>query len=106
MTKEVVIQLRDDLSKKLADDVSTREFTIDGVAYETELSDENYAKFQKAVARFVAAARVKKKTRKKPPPQRQGDVRQWAVAAGYEVAARGALPAEVIEAYRLHKSEG
>lgn len=28
------------------------------------------------------------------------DIREWAAASGYEVAPRGKLPAEVVEAYR------
>jgi len=103
MTKEVVIQLRDDLTKEPGADVSTREFTIEGIAYEIELGDANYAEFLSATQRFVDAARrkVTQKRRNAPPKKHgQAEIRKWAVANGYEVPARGWVPKHITKAYR------
>lgn len=107
MTKEVIVRLRDDLSKQLGESVETREFTIDGVEYESELSAENYAKFLKATEKFRTAARpkkrraVKKAAAKKKPKTEAGLVREWARETGRECNPRGSVPPELLEEYRV-----
>ena len=104
MTKEVIIRLRDDLDKKLGQSVSSREFTIDGIEYETELSDANYNKLLKAVEPYVAVARPKKKVAKKKATKPKTDaakIREWARETGRQYPARGSLPPELVEAYRV-----
>jgi hypothetical protein len=121
MTKEVVVQLRDDISKELGEDVTTHPFVFDGVAYEIELSEENFEQFKLDMEPYVAAARAVKKSYKKraakavekpvkklSEKQRkqphskdnpQAKMRAWGRANGYEVAGRGGISAEVKHAY-------
>lgn len=46
MTQEVVTRLRDDLDRKLGDDVATRQFCWGKSDFEFELNDKNYESFQ------------------------------------------------------------
>lgn len=118
MTKEVVIRLRDDLDGKLGHTVTTREFTIDGQAYESELSDANYNKLLKAAQPFIDVARkAKRKTRKQAKlpekassakkPGRSGgqaEIRQWARSNNVEVAPKGSIASHVVDAWRAANS--
>lgn len=103
MTKEVVVRLRDDLDKKLGATVQTRTYTIDGVVYESELSDANYKSFLKATEAFRAVAREvrktpKKKTRK-PPQTESAKIRGWARDVGLMVPPRGSVPPDIVAQY-------
>lgn len=93
---------------------TTREFSFLGVDYEVDLTDANFAKFQKAVEKYTEFGRKVNKARRniKPGATRthttvgtttgRADldaVRQWARQNGYEVSDRGRIKGEVQEAF-------
>jgi hypothetical protein len=124
MATSVITHLLDDLE---GGDASTSvPFTWGGVQYEIDLNDKNAAAFEKAVARYVGAARrvggrattpraskaaapVKAKAAKAakaPKAAKSGkavdtsSVREWATKNGYEVSARGRLSSVILEAFK------
>jgi hypothetical protein len=105
MAKRTVVELTDDLDGSPA--TRTIEFTIDGVERTLDLNDKNAAKFEKAVAPFVEAARTlitrgKRRSRSTKTVSSKRDVhrvREWAQQNGFEISARGRIPRNVVEAY-------
>jgi hypothetical protein len=107
MAQKVVIELSDDLDGSQADETIT--FALDGRSYEIDLSEKNAAKLRKALAPFADAGRKQGGARReskrvaasrdsnRPDPSA---VRAWAASQGIEVAARGRVPAEVIEKFQ------
>lgn len=104
------VRLVDDLDGSDAD--TTVEFGLDGRSYEIDLGDEHATELRELLAPFVAAARragagagaAAGTRRKRPttPSTRRPDlpaVREWAMANGFEISARGRLSAAVLEAY-------
>ena len=88
--------------------VSTVTFSYDGETYEFELCQAHLDEFHRTMTQYTAAARpASDGARRRRPasrPQRrtdgnQPDVRAWARANGFEVSARGRIPADVREAY-------
>ena len=75
--------------------------------YEIDLSAKNATKLRDALETFASAARrvVARKHKAKSNGQaamsreQSAAIREWANANGYEVAARGRIAAEVVEAY-------
>lgn len=112
MTKELVVQLRDDIDGALGEDVVTRQFAFDGVAYEIELSDANHQEFCEYMEFYISHARKAKRVRprkaakkepekepeKTPRPVRK-EIREWAQQNGHDVKIRGNLSNEVRAAY-------
>lgn len=102
MARREVIQFFDDLDNTplSATEVKVIKFSIDGNNYIIDLSEQNAAKFEKALQPFLAVARkdtaTPKKTTHSPDPKL---VRAWAQSQGIEVAARGKLSNEVIDKY-------
>lgn len=84
-------------------------FSVDGRAYEIDLSEENADKFYKALAPFVSVARPagsatapragRRATRAKSDVD-LGAVRQWARENGHTVSDRGRVPATIVDAYK------
>lgn len=106
MARKVHVYMTDDLDGEIPAD-ETVSFSLDGTAYEIDLSAENARELREGLARFVAAARtVGKAARGKGSTggKRQGpapaDVRAWARENGHEVPDRGRIPAELVDAYR------
>lgn len=109
MAREEIITLVDDLDGTAADE--TVEFGLDGWAYEIDLNSENAKVLRSALVDFVGSARRvgKVKTGNVTPIRRGGParvdreqtraIREWASANGFEVSARGRIPAKVVEAY-------
>lgn len=102
MVQRVEISLVDDLDGTEA--AETVAFTLDGTAYEIDLSEKNAAKIRKGLDPYVSAARrvsrngtARRRSTPAGPPA--ADVRAWAQSNGYEVPERGRIPAEVREAY-------
>lgn len=100
--------LTDDLTGKKA--AETIKFSLDGQDYEIDLSRTNAKKLRSELAPYVEAGRKVKRSkstrktasRRKSGSNGQGDtaaIREWALANGYEVNARGRIPASVKEAY-------
>jgi hypothetical protein len=108
MAQQVVVQLVDDLDGSSSDDITTVQFGLDGVQYEIDLSATNADSLRKGLADFVTAARRTGGRLKKglPSPDggggsgEAGQIREWALDNGYELAARGRIAAHVVEAYR------
>lgn len=109
MAQKVTVQLVDDLDGTSPEDVSTVLFGLDGVSYEIDMSEANTERLRESLAEYVDAARrvggrVKRGT--KPGSQNgsgtgeAGQIREWALENGYELAGRGRIPSHVVEAYK------
>ena len=103
MAQRVQVELVDDVDGKAASETVT--FGLDGVSYEIDLSDKNAKALRKAYDRWIASAR-------RVGGRRSGGVtrvatgvdtaavRAWAASNGYEISARGRIPAEILDKYR------
>lgn len=103
-----IIQTMDDLDGTMVEhERGPLTFTVRGNSYEIDLNEVNEEKFNKAIARFVKAAREVK-----PPkpakrgkgatandPARLAAIRAWARENGHEVSDRGRIPGDIVEAY-------
>lgn len=114
MTRRIVHQLVDDLDGTVLDvgDGETVLFSLDGAAYEIDLTDLNASVLREAFAPYVAAARPigssrssagngsgGQRKRRRPGQQDYSAIREWAKQNGHQVSERGRVPASVIEAY-------
>ncbi|MDF2562720.1 MULTISPECIES: histone-like nucleoid-structuring protein Lsr2 [Microbacterium] len=110
MARKQITQLIDDLDGTVLESGEGKQitFSIEGRAYEIDLSDDNAEKFYKALAPFVDVARsirVNNTSRSRSSRANKSDldlgaVREWARANGHTVNERGRVPAAVIDAYR------
>jgi hypothetical protein len=57
MARKTIVTLVDDLTGETAEDISTVEFAVDGMAYELDLTDENSAKLRDTLSPYVRAGR-------------------------------------------------
>jgi hypothetical protein len=109
MAQKTLVILEDDLDGGEA--AETVSFSLDGVAYEIDLSTKNAAKLRDAMALYVGSARRVggRAGRGKAKAPRSGnartsDIREWARATGLDVSERGRIPAAIIEQYeKAHK---
>lgn len=116
MARKIVHQLIDDLDGTALEvgDGETVLFSIDGVAYEIDLTDENAAKLRDALTPFIDAARPvsardggttfgrggqSSRKQKRAGQRDYGPIREWAAKNGYTLSDRGRVPAEVLDAY-------
>ena len=115
MARRIVHQLVDDIDGTLLDvgEGETVLFSLDGVAYEIDLTDENAAALRSALERYTKAARTVSsaravsrsassssgRKRRRSGQQDYSGVREWAKQNGYQVSERGRVPASVLEAY-------
>lgn len=115
MARKIVHQLVDDLDGTVLEVGSgeTVLFSLDGIAYEIDLTDENADALRAAFAPFIAAARsvsarsggssggrgARSGAQKRAGQRDYTPVRTWAAANGYTVSARGRVPASVLDAY-------
>jgi hypothetical protein len=112
MARRTVVELIDDIDGKPAQETVT--FSLDGTAYEIDLSLENAGRLRSGLAPYVNGARKAGTPRGERPvrdvparPARTGhgreesaEFRAWARQNGIAVNERGRIPAKVIEAYR------
>ncbi len=113
MARKVITVLTDDLDGGKAD--RTVEFSLDGVAYTIDVSDENAGVLRKALDPFINAGRrlgrggadTPRGPRRATGSQTSGmnreqnrAIREWAVGNGYQISERGRIPVEVVEAYK------
>jgi len=107
MAKKVTVSLIDDFDGKQAD--GTVQFGLDGVSYEIDLSEKNAKKMREGLRPWVdAGQRIGGSRRRRAAGtggvsvdrSQSADIREWARKSGYEVARRGRIPAEVLDAYR------
>ncbi|MGW5582126.1 histone-like nucleoid-structuring protein Lsr2 [Micromonospora chokoriensis] len=113
MARKVITVLTDDLDGGKAD--RTVEFSLDGVAYTIDVSDENAGVLRKVLDPYINAGRrigrsAAESARLGRRPGRPSGasmdreqnqaIREWAVKNGYKISERGRIPVEVIEAYK------
>ncbi len=113
MARRIVHQLVDDIDGTLLEvgEGETVLFSLDGVAYEIDLTDENAAALRTSLERYTKAARTVSsaratssaaaagRKRRRSGQQDFSAVREWAKQNGYQVSERGRVPASVLEAY-------
>ena len=84
-------------------------FSLNGTAYEIDLSNDNAEALRTALEPYISAARRSSASRgpARTNARKSGtgasetaEIREWALANGHEVSSRGRIPANVIEAYR------
>ncbi|MFY1662208.1 histone-like nucleoid-structuring protein Lsr2 [Micromonospora sp. WMMD1274] len=113
MARKVITVLTDDLDGGKAD--RTVEFSLDGVAYTIDVSDENAGVLRKALDLYISAGRrigrgateVTRGARRTSRPSTSGmdreqnrAIREWAAKNGFEISERGRIPVSVVEAYK------
>lgn len=108
MAQKVEVQLIDDLEGGPADE--TVEFGLGGKRYEIDLKTDNVKKLYAFLDDYVGAARKASNSRTKTrtgtataatPADRDRNqaIREWARGQGHDVADRGRIPSEVVDAY-------
>ena len=106
MAQRVITELVSDLSNAPADETVT--FGLDGVTYEIEVTAQEAEALREGLAAYVGAGRrvggrkaargaTARQNGSEPSPK---VIREWAKANGYEVPARGRVPADVREAFK------
>jgi hypothetical protein len=111
MAQKVIVELVDDLDGTASDDISTVSFSLDGADYEIDLTEANAEQLRSTLEEYVASARrtggrIKRgtgpaKSTSRPAAEREKTkaIREWAKENGFDLAERGRIPANVIEAY-------
>ncbi len=103
MARKVQYLLVDDIDGGDADE--TVSFSLDGVAYEIDLSKQNAQALRDSLAPYVAAARrtAGRRGRGGRGRSRSGGetaaIREWARQQGMKISDRGRIPADIIEKY-------
>ena len=113
MAERIVRQLIDDIDgTEISEGKGERvEFSFRGTDYQIDLTAANAAKLDKALKPYIdAAAKVRAAGRGrrakangngngKTSPEQLAAIREWARKNGHEVADRGRIKAEVVEAF-------
>lgn len=109
MATKHIAQLTDDLDGSVIENGEGKQlaFSVEGRAYEIDLSDQNADEFYKVLSPYVDAARSVRSgasVRGGRPARPKSDlnlgaVREWARANGHTVSDRGRVPATVIDAF-------
>ncbi|MFC0674076.1 histone-like nucleoid-structuring protein Lsr2 [Brachybacterium hainanense] len=102
MARKTFVELIDDLDGSKADQTVT--FSLDGVSYEIDLSEDNASRLREELGTWVAKARRVSGRRTRgtgasAPAKDSALVREWARENGYEVSDRGRISAEIRTAY-------
>ena len=111
MAQKIQVLLVDDLDGGTA--TETVAFSLDGTAYEIDLSEANANQLRESLAPFVGHARRAGRAAPRPvsAPSRpragvtRSDreqtqaIREWARNNGHPVSERGRIPASIVEAY-------
>lgn len=101
---ETVITLTDDLDGSNRG-IETVTFSFDGTAYEIDLGPKNAKALRADFEKWADSARKAKRTSRTrrtatpKPTSEAAAIREWAVANGIAVPARGRIPAAVAEQY-------
>ena len=109
MARREITQYFDDLDNSPLTEAEWNvvRFSVDGTDYTLDVSADNAARFRDALSPFLEAARIVPAA---PRPRRRGgmsdanrtrtrQIRLWAQDRGIEVASRGKIPQNVIDAY-------
>ncbi len=106
MSEKIVVTYEDDLTGKPYEQGETVRFSFDGKQYEVDLAAANARKFRAVLEKHATAGRkVSGKTTKAPRTGKSSTyaVRTWARTVGYEVGAKGRIPANIQAEYdRAH----
>lgn len=111
MARRIVHQLVDDIDGTVLEsgEGETVHFSLNGVAYEIDLTSEHAAELTSALQPYVSAGRraqgapsfrtspARKRTQRDPEI---AAIRVWANDNGHAVSERGRIPLTVVEAYR------
>lgn len=106
MAKRIIHQLVDDLDGGVLEqgEGETVLFSLDGVAYEIDLSNTNAASLRDALGGYTRAGRrVGAGARRAAGASTKGEtaaIRQWAAENGHTVSDRGRIPAPIVAEYR------
>jgi len=105
-----VHQLVDDIDGALLEvgEGETVHFSLNGVAYEIDLTNSHAEELRAALAPYInAGRRASAGSSRAAAPRRRaarnsevGEIREWAKAQGLKVSERGRIAADVMEAYR------
>jgi hypothetical protein len=114
MAKQTITRLVDDLDGGAAHE--TVRFALDGQLYEIDLSSKNAKKLRSELAMFVEhgsrvshrttspTRRDSRSTAGAADPDQTRAIREWALSKGYDIAARGRIKREIVEAF--HQKAG
>jgi hypothetical protein len=114
VARHTIVQLTDDIDGN--EGTETISFSYRGTNYEIDLNAKNAAALDKAIAKYIDAARRVsgghgpsrgRGARRVASHRRTGDVaaiREWARENGYQVSTRGRIAAEIREAYEAANS--
>ncbi|MDQ4213799.1 Lsr2 family protein [Microbacterium capsulatum] len=111
MARKIVHQLVDDIDGSVLEigEGETVHFSLDGSAFEIDLTSAHAAELRAALAPYISSGRRTQRAiagRAAPAAKRPNrnpetaSIRAWAGTNGYKLSERGRIPAEVIEAYR------
>ena len=110
MATKHIAQITDDLDGTVLEQGEGKQitFSVEGRAYEIDLSDKNADEFYKALTPYVDAARSVKtgeasrggQTARPKSDLDLGAIREWARANGHAVSDRGRVPGTIVDAYR------
>ena len=103
MAKRIVEIFVDDINGETLEDADHEavRFALDGVDYRIDLGRENASKLRAVFAPYISAGEKVGRSAPAPrtPRNQTSDIRAWARDNGYRVAARGRIPADVVQAY-------
>lgn len=110
MARKLITQLIDDLDGSLLEEGGeTVRFSLEGRAYEIDLSTANAEKFRETFAPYVSAARsvgtqsrgsgTRTRSARGSSGRDLGAIREWAREHGHSVSERGRLSGTVLAAY-------
>ncbi|MDT0158561.1 Lsr2 family protein [Microbacterium sp. ARD32] len=111
MARRIVHQLVDDIDGALLEvgEGETVHFSLNGTAYEIDLTNAHAEELREALAPYINAGRRASaggNARGSAPRRRAarnseiGEIREWARSQGLKVSERGRVAADVLEAYR------
>ncbi|MCZ4551170.1 histone-like nucleoid-structuring protein Lsr2 [Gordonia rubripertincta] len=106
MARKQIVQFIDDIDGSVLDDFVTVRWALGDKQYEFDTSPEHADEFYESLEKYVAVSRradsvrqSRNSSRTTQPSRDVSVIREWARANGYEVNARGRLPAQIIEAF-------
>lgn len=106
MAQKVLVNMIDDLDGTEAH--QTVQFGLDGKSYAIDVSDRNERRLRKIFTKYLPHARKlgcagrgrpSTRTTGRQPRDTARRIRDWAAQNGHELAGRGRIPVDVIEAY-------
>lgn len=86
---------------------ASHEFSVDGTSYKIDLCETHQGQFERALAKFIENADAQRGSGQRQrgnTPRTTGTdpstIRDWAKTKGMNVAERGRIPAEIVDAYK------